>query len=189
MTKNLTGKLAELLSGERVVVLDIETTGLSPDFDRIIEVGVLEFVDCKLVKQYSKMFGGGTSPDFLVSNIHGITDESRKDKETFEDCAIKVANYLSNAILVGHNIKRFDLPMLQAKLKLLDCKIDNVRVVDTCLLARRLKLGSNSLESLCQKFGIKHGGHRGLGDSLSSLELLEKLVELLGVEELNNLFN
>ena len=177
----------KIFNNLRVIILDIETTGLSKDFDRIIELGVMEYDNGELVVNYSKLFGGGRSQINTIK-IHGIKDSERIGLKTFEECAEDVSNYLSNAILVGHNVRRFDIPMINAKLKSAGKELSNIKIIDTCELAKRVKIASdNKLETLCNHFGIKHGGHRGLADAKCTLELLLKLIDLLNVEDVDEI--
>ena len=179
--------MLDVFGGERVIVLDIETTGLSRDFDRIIELGVIEYNKGEMVTEYSKLFGGGKS-SISVVKIHGIKDSERIGLETFEECAGRIAEYLSNSILVGHNIKKYDIPMIEAKLATVGERLENVRIVDTYELSKRVKLAKdNKLETLCEYFGIKHGGHRGLGDAKCTLEVLLRLLDILKVKDINEI--
>ena len=177
----------EIFKNERVIVLDIEATGLSKDFDRIIELGVIEYNKGKLITEYSKLFGGGKS-QISVVKIHGIKDSERIGLETFEECGERIAKYLSNAILIGHNIKRYDIPMINAKLATVGHKLENIQIIDTCDLAKKVKVASNNkLETLCNYFGIKHGGHRGLGDAKCTVEVLLRFIDILKVQNVNEI--
>ena len=177
----------KVFENSRIIVLDIETTGLSRDFDRIIELGVVEYDKGELVVSYSKLFGGGRS-QMNVVKIHGIKDSERRGLKTFEECAGDISSYLSNAILVGHNVKRFDIPMISAKLKSVGKELTNIQIIDTYELSKRVKIASdNKLETLCNHFGIKHGGHRGLADAQCTFELLLRLVDLLEIENINEI--
>ena len=177
----------EIFKNERVIVLDIEATGLSKDFDRIIELGVIEYDKGELVTEYSKLFGGGKSPISVV-RVHGIKDSERRGLETFEDCAERIAKYLSNAILIGHNIKKYDVPMIKAKLATMNQQLENIQIIDTCDLAKKVKVASdNKLETLCNYFGIKHGGHRGLSDAKCTGEVLLRFIDILKIKDVNEI--
>ncbi len=176
----------ELLS--RVCVVDIETTGLQKQLDRIIELGVVEYVDNELKLEFSKLFGGGRCIPFLSKSIHKIKDRDRKGKPTFEECAEKVSGFLSNCYLVTHNGKRFDIPMLEIKLG--KYKIVNSKYIDTLVIARKLdkfKDKNKDLKSLASYYNIDYGNHRGLGDAQTTFELLKCLMQEMNITKLEDL--
>jgi len=67
------------------------------------------------VREYTTQFGGGHSSMYLVRNVHHIKDRERLNKKTFKERAKKMAEYLSNSLLVTHNGEKFDIPMLNQK--------------------------------------------------------------------------
>ena len=149
----------------------------------------MEYNDCKLVTEYSKLFGGGKS-QISVIRIHGIKDSERVGLDTFEDCGEDIANYLSGAILAGHNIRRYDIPMIEKKLETVGFKLENIEIIDTLDMAKRVKIAANNkLQTLCEHFGIVHGGHRGLSDAKCNVELLVKLIELLEIKDVNEIIS
>jgi DNA polymerase-3 subunit epsilon len=162
----------------RLIVLDLEATGLNMDFDRIIELGVVEMQMGRQVLEHSRQFRGGMT--FGSSRIHGISDTEREQEPTFEDAAADVARYLSDAWLAGHNIKRFDHPMIVSKLRAAHQGLSGVKLIDTLTLAKRLGVMGKSLKALCQRYNIVHGGHRGLNDARCTLQLLIVLATNLG---------
>ena len=178
-----------IFKGTNIKVLDIETTGLEPQIDTIIELGVIEFQDGVFVQEHSRLFGGGKCSFDLVK-LHGIKDSEREGLETFEQCGEKISKYLSNSILVGHNLKKFDVPFMDEKLKNSGFMLYNYKIIDTLLLSRKhkvAKLGSNSLGNLCSQYKIEYGNHRGLADSRSTWNLLLKLIEELRIDKLEDL--
>lgn len=168
----------DILKNKRLICLDIETTGLDITKNTIIELGVIEVVGGKVKTEYTKLFGGGASPVYLMRNVHKIKDSDRKGKKTFKQCAEKIAEYLSNAVIITHNGDGFDIPMIQKKLSEAGYSIQNSKYIDTLKIARKLKHESNSLGNLCKEYGIEYGGsdgtrsHRGLEDAYATLDLL-----------------
>lgn len=168
------------LRNRRLICLDIETTGLDIVLNTIIELGVIEYTSGLEKQRYSRTFGGGHSPMYLVRKIHHIKDATRKRLPRFKDCADKISNFLSNSCIVTHNGTRFDIPMIEQKLSEAGHKLENCVYIDTFLIAKKLGHESNSLESLAKEYGIEYGGHRGLGDAETTLQLLFCLVEKNG---------
>jgi DNA polymerase III epsilon subunit-like protein len=184
------------LKGTCVLGLDIETTGVK-DTDCIIEIGMIELLEGIAHPAYPKgitrMFGGGSSsPEAL--RVHGITDEERKGIKTFAQKASGFVKAITTVrkgtdgtplktVIVGHNVEKFDLKMLFGACKAAGSPVvptQQIYVADTLKLSRTY-IGSASpdhkLETLCKVFNIKHGAHRGLGDTRSSLNILAVCLE------------
>lgn len=174
-------------SDVRLVCVDIETTGLNPEFDRIIELGVVEHKGQELILEHSKLFGGGRSSPYVVKSVHGIKDCMREKMPSFEESAKDIATYLSGSVLVGHNLKKFDYPFITHRLAVGGYKLSDVRLVDTLVLARRMDYASNTLEDLSARFGIEHGKHRATGDAWTCHELLVHLMKVLNVTSLEEI--
>ena len=189
-------KCPDILKGQRLIALDIETTGLSIPYNMIIELGVIELINGEVKTEYSRLFGGGHSSMYLVRKVHHIKDSERKNLATFAQSAEKIASFLSNSTIVTHNGKAFDMPMIQRKLKDAGQEITNFRQLDTLALVRAMRKeqddemddkqerirGRNTLGSLCAEFGLQYGGetgdaaHRGLEDAWACLDLLFYLI-------------
>lgn len=178
----MTYKCPEGLKSSRLIVLDLETTGLHQVFNNIIELGVVEVNGGEVTKEYSRLFGGGRSSMYLVRKVHGIKDADREGKPTFKQCARKVADYLSGAILITHNGTKFDIPFMEAKMKEVGVNLSHHRHIDTYLISKKLEHEKNSLEWLCGKYGIPYdeSNHRGLTDCLCTLQLLYAFCEKFG---------
>lgn len=162
----------------RVIALDIETTGaFKGEVNRIIQLGVVEFNNGKFVREYVKLFGGGKSTP-ICYKIHHIKDSDRDGCPTFESCCENVARYLSNSIIVGHNVVSCDMRMINGYMKTLGLKIENYKMVDTYRLAKNiLPIKKFNLELCCSELGIGFGNHDALGDAKSSLCVLDQLIK------------
>ena len=178
----------EIFIGTNIKVIDIETTGLDVQLDTIIELGVIEYEDGEFIREHSRVFGGGSSSPNLVK-IHGIKDGERIGLLRFEDCAENIANYLSNTILAGYNLKKFDIPMIAYKLKSSGRILENYKTIDVYNLVRRLKIATvdNKLKTVCEKYGIGYGNHRGLEDSRCTWSLLNRLIEEYKIKDIKEL--
>lgn len=197
-------QISQMFAGSRVIALDIETTGLKPENSDIIELGVVEFVDGVETRRNSALYGGGSSPQRALE-VHGITDEERKGLKTFAEQAHFFQKYIAaeipdertrrgikETIIVGHNVIDFDLPFICGIAKTaghsLTARDGYVLVADTLKLARKhLSAPDFKLETLCKVYKIEHGGHRGLGDALSSWHVLLTIMETTGVQHISKL--
>ena len=163
---------------DRVIALDIETTGaFKGEKNRIIQLGVVEFNNGKFVRQHVKLFGGGKSTPFCLK-IHNIKDSDRDGCPTFESCCANVAKYLSNSIIVGHNVASCDMRIINGYMDELGLKIENYKLIDTYKLAKEvLPLKKFNLELCCAELGLDFGKHDALGDAKSSLLVLDQIVK------------
>jgi len=87
-----------------VIAIDVETTGLDPEKDKIVELGTARMVNGKINKVHSRLINPGIPIPPEASAIHGITDKKVKDAPEFGDIVQKVADWLSTAdVLVAYN--------------------------------------------------------------------------------------
>ena len=93
-------------------VLDLETTGLSPNYDSIIEIGIIKVKENKIVDKYNSLINPGFLINEYITSITGITNEMLKGKPKIIDLKKEVLNFIGNDVLVGHNIS-FDVSFLQ----------------------------------------------------------------------------
>jgi DNA polymerase-3 subunit epsilon len=168
----------------REIIFDTETTGLSADAgDRIIEIGAIEMIDRfptgKTFHEYLHPGSRDIHPD--AQRIHGISKEQLKDKPSFADIASKFQKFFSDGTLIAHNA-RFDVGFLDAELKRVgQPPIDVTRVVDTLAIAKRkFPGGRNSLDALCDRFGISRATRTLHGALLDSELLADVYIELTG---------
>jgi len=160
----------------RIIVLDTETTGLSPENgDRVIELGCVELIGRKLTGNNLHLYFNperDSHEDAL--RIHGLTTEFLSDKPKFAQKAQDILAYLQGAQLVIHNAP-FDLGFLDKELSLLGLKSLKTYVsgvIDSLALAKDLFPGKrNSLDALCDRLGVDNSG-RTLHGALLDAELL-----------------
>ena len=167
----------------REIIFDTETTGLDNKLDRVIEIGGVElenhFPTGKTLHLYINPGDRKVHPDALA--VHGITDESLKDKPPFADVAQQILDFFSGARWVAHNAT-FDMGFINAELDRLGLPpIAQERVTDTLALARRKHpMGPNSLDALCRRYGIDNSHRTRHGALLDSELLAEVYIEMIG---------
>ncbi|WP_034998081.1 DNA polymerase III subunit epsilon [Beijerinckia mobilis] len=167
----------------REIILDTETTGLDPaEGHRIIEIGCVELLHSVPTGQtYHVYIDPQRDIPADAVKVHGITAEFLAGKPLFADIAQDFLKFIGDAKLVAHNAA-FDMRFLNAELALLGLDpLDLERVVDTLSLARRRYPGaSNSLDALCQRYGIDNSRRTKHGALLDAEILADVYVELLG---------
>lgn len=163
----------------RQIVLDTETTGLNArSGDRIIEIGCVELVNRRLTGNNLHFYINperDSDPGALA--VHGLTTEFLSDKPKFADIADPLRDFLKDAELIIHNAP-FDIGFLEAEFALLGLPPFSQHcgeVIDTLVRAKAMFPGKrNSLDALCDRFGISNA-HRTLHGALLDSELLAEV--------------
>ena len=160
------------------VLFDIETTGLDPERDRIIEISALKIVCGDVVEEFSTLVNPGVHIPDLASDISGITDDMVKDAPDTKTALKDFMDFIGDAVLTGHNIDRFDLQFIRRDVSAyLGSEVVNEHL-DTLVIAKRYlpQLESRSLGSLSSYYGVSYeGAHRALTDCRINLEVFRNL--------------
>lgn len=98
-----------------LAILDLETTGVDPKADRIVEVGVLKVLPGREPSRYRRLVDPGVPILAAASAVHGITDADVANAPQFRTIAPRLARLLEGSDLAGFNLRRFDLPFLAAE--------------------------------------------------------------------------
>ena len=170
----------------REVVLDTETTGLSPEEGhRIVEIGCLELINHLPT---GRKFHSYLNPDRDIpveaTAIHGLAHKDLLGQPRFADQVEPFLRFIGDDTLVIHNAG-FDLNFLNAELDRLSLAlIEPNRAVDTLLLARQKFPGSPaSLDALCKRFSINNSMRARHGALLDADLLAQVYVELIGARQ------
>jgi len=99
-----------------LVVLDIESTGVWIEKDRIIEIALLKYLPDGSKEVFHTKVNPGIGIPGLVTQLTGISDRDVQDSPTFQSISHQVYSFLEDADFGGYNIERFDLPLLQREL-------------------------------------------------------------------------
>ena len=160
-------------------IVDIETTGLSPLRDEIIEISALKVREHIVVDKFSTLTKPAALISPFISALTGITNEMVKDAPEIKSILLSFKDFLANDCIVGHNIN-FDYRFLHHNLeKYFGTGLDNDRL-DTVKLARKFcpDLPSYKLSSLAKHFDINtEGHHRALKDCEMTYNLYNKIIE------------
>lgn len=167
----------------RQIVLDTETTGLSPEQGhRLIEIGCIEMVNRRMTgNRFHFYINPERAIDEGAIKVHGITTAFLKDKPTFDQIAEPLFSFLTGAELIIHNAP-FDLGFLNmefARLKNNKKSLSPITqycsVIDTLVMARKEFPGQqNTLDALCRRFGVNNK-HRDLHGALIDAALLAEV--------------
>jgi len=167
----------------REIVLDTETTGISPQAGhRIVEIGALELVNqVPTGERYHVYINPERDMEAGAVEIHGLTAEFLADMPVFSEIVDKFLEFIGDSRLVIHNAE-FDMGFINAELGRLKRKpLAMSRSLDTLSMARKKFPGSPaSLDALCKRYEIDNS-HRELHGALVDADLLASVyVEMLG---------
>ena len=179
----MTGKIGKRLHdyAENYVVFDLETTGLSPARDEIIEIAGIKVRDGSVEEEFSTLVNPGIPIPWAASRVNGITDAMVKNAPYLAEALGAFLDFVGEAVLVGHNIHSFDLPFVYTgAAKTLDRQIAN-NYVDTLYLAKSClpQLRHYKLTDLSEYFGFEtEGAHRALADCRMNQKCYEALLKI-----------
>lgn len=163
-------------------IIDIETTGLSPEYDQIIELSALKISDNVIIDSFSSLVkpvpnNAGMYVDDFITDLTGITNEMLSAAPdtipTFEE----YLHFLGNDILIGHNVN-FDINFLYDYSEKLFSKPLSNDFVDTLRISRRLHSdwSSHTLLVLSDAYRIDYSNaHRSLSDCHITLKCYDAL--------------
>ncbi len=162
-----------------VVAIDLETTGISPLVDKIIEIAAVK-VSADGVEVFETLINPKIEIPPFTTDIHGITDAMVKDAPLICEVLPKFAQFIGDLPLVAHNAK-FDLGFLVFDYHQQKLPLPKSHVVCSCLAARRAlrQVENHKLSTLCHALKIPLvNHHRASDDAWASLSVLAKcLVE------------
>ena len=177
-------KRGNRLSGYRsdYVVFDLETTGLSPEIDEIIEISAIKVKKGKVEGHFSTLVNPNRRIPAAASQVNGITDEMVKDAPKLKDALESFLSFIGKEILVGHNIHSFDMKFLNhAMEELYGTNVSN-DYIDTLYMARSClkELSHHRLTDLAAYFHIiKEGAHRAQNDCMMNQKCYEEMGKLM----------
>mgnify|MGYP004507461039 CR=1 FL=1 len=161
------------------VVIDIETTGLDPSRDKIIEIGAIKVVDGVEMDAFSSLINPDVAIDDFITNLTGITNEMLCNAPGLKSVLCDFSDFIEDSILVGHNIN-FDVNFLYDNFERCLSRPLTNNFVDTLRLSKWLfkSLSSYKLGFLAKYFDIPiDGAHRSLADCRITKQVYEKIVE------------
>lgn len=161
------------------VALDLETTGISPASDRIIEIGAIKVLNGKEVEIFSSFVNPRMGIPERITDLTGIDFDMVKDAPTIDEIFPKILDFIGERALLGHNIL-FDFSFLKTAAVSLGFTFEK-NGIDTLRLARKFfpQLESRKLSYLCDYLKIDPGhSHRAYDDARSAKLLYEKMCEI-----------
>jgi len=155
------------------VVLDLETTGLDRQGDKIIEIAMIKFKDNEVSFSTETLINPGIHIPESASRVNHIYDEDVKNAPKIEDVIEAVNEFIEDLPIVAHNAS-FDVSFLAREMS--NAGISRkLEYVDTISLCRKvLNLKSNSLDAVSKHLQLsREETHRAMSDSVATAEILQ----------------
>ena len=171
--------MVDILEGHRVLAFDLETTGVSTNNDRIVQVALVGANSEGAPVNYDMIVNPQRPIPMGASRVHGIYDSDVRGKPVFKHYAEELFALMDGAVIVGHNARRFDMPLLENEY--LRCGMSPPKplvVLDTLEAVRRLKIPRpHNLGAQCARHGIDlSNAHDAAADAAACLLLLWRVM-------------
>ena len=184
------GQLSEILPGlqltRSIVMLDLETTGLDVETDRILEIAMVRIYP-KLQQLERMNLHTYLNPEIPIdpeaTAVHGISIDDVRDKPTFRAIAPQVVRMLIDADVMGYNARAFDVPILQRQLK--ECghtwDLEGVRIVDPMRIMKAQEQPYTLAAALHRYTGREPvDAHSAYADVMTTAEVLRAQIRRYG---------
>lgn len=160
------------------VALDLETTGLNPKMDRILEIGAIKVKEGKIIDSYQTFVDAGVVISERIKELTGIQDYMIAAGKKPEAAMNELVEFCEDYILLGHNIQ-FDFSFIKRWTVNHKLTFDK-NGIDTLKISKKLlsHLEKRSLEYLCKYYHIEHNNkHRAYDDAKAASDLYQLLAE------------
>lgn len=160
------------------VCVDLETTGLDPKTDKIIEIGAVKVKNGEITDRFQSFVNPGRLLTEKVKELTGISDKDLVNAPSVEEVLPEFLVFSGKDCLLGHSVL-FDYSFLKKAVVNMDKKDQYERFgIDTLKIARKhlASLESRRLTYLCEYYHIEQNAHRALQDAVATHKLYQKLI-------------
>ncbi len=161
------------------VVFDLETTGLNPQQEEIIEIGAVRIQNGELADTFSQLVASRNPLSEKIQSITGIKPSMLEGKPDLKDVLPRFLDFMKGSILVAHNA-RFDMGFLKHHYLTIFHEALEYPYLDTLALSRSLlRMKSYSLDRIAKKLGLgDFTHHRALEDAQITAKAFLKLIQI-----------
>ncbi|HBA70297.1 MAG TPA: PolC-type DNA polymerase III [Lachnospiraceae bacterium] len=187
MEAYLVDDLKEIVTGDKgqglehtFVVFDIETTGFSPIYNRIIEIGAVKVEKGEITGKFSSFVNPDVPIPFEIEKLTGINDGMVIDSPAIEEVLPRFLDFCQGAVLVAHNAN-FDMSFIMENAARLGMQKE-FTYVDTVGIARLLlpHQAKHTLDAVAKTMGISlENHHRAVDDAQATAEIFVKFIPML----------
>ncbi len=168
------------------VVFDLETTGFSPEKNRIIEIGAVKVVNGAITDRFSSFVNPEVPIPFRIEELTGISDNMVLDAPVIEKILPEFMQFCEGCIMVAHNAS-FDMSFIDANCSRLGLLCEKT-VVDTVAMARVLLPALNrfKLDTVAKALGVSlENHHRAVDDAACTAEIFVKFLDMLKKQDID----
>lgn len=161
-------KCLKYLQYQEFVAIDVETTGLDPFKNKIIEIGAAKFLHGELTVTFSRLINPQCEIPEFITQINGITNEMVQKEKTIEEIMPEFLNFIGDLPLLAHNCS-FDLKFIKNNLP--PGRDLNNPTIDTLKIARLMfpEFENHKLGTVTKHLGIiNENQHRALSDAIAA---------------------
>lgn len=160
----------------KFVAIDVETTGLSPLYNELIEVSAIKYEGAKKIATFSTLIKPKKEISSVITNLTGITNKMLEDAPTVEKVMPQIIDFIGESPIVAHNAN-FDYSFLQNNS---NKSFTNNKVIDTVAISRKMlpNLPNHKLNTVAKCIGIQEEGfHRAEFDCECCAKIYIKYLE------------
>lgn len=170
--------------------IDVETTGTSPQFGRIIEVGIIRVEDGKVVEEFSSLVNPGTSVNPFIFSMTGIDPEELEEAPSFYSLKDQIRQLLTDSIFVAHSAM-FDYSFVKKEFERME---ESFRAQTCCTvkLSRKLypQFRHHNLDALIERFNFEcERRHRAFDDARVLWDFYNLNLQQFGQEKLSSVID
>ncbi len=161
------------------VVFDVETTGLSNQYDQIIELAAVKVKDGEIIDKFERFSNPHEKLSETIINLTHITDDMLVDAPEIEEVLTEFKEWVGDAIFVAHNAS-FDMGFIDTGYERLGFGSSTNGVIDTLELSRTIntEYGKHGLNFLAKKYGVElTQHHRAIYDTEATAYIFIKMVQ------------
>ncbi len=165
---------------ESYVVFDLETTGFSPEFNKIIEIGAVKIVEGKIVDRFSTFVNPQVPIPFKIEQLTSIKDDMVVNAPVIEEILPKFMEFCEGCIMVAHNAD-FDMSFIKNNCKRMNIPCEPT-IIDTVALARVLlpMLNRFKLDTVAKAVNVSlDHHHRAVDDAECTALIFQKFIPML----------
>lgn len=165
---------------DRYVVFDLETTGLSPNTCKIIEIGAVKVENGQIVDRFSTFVNPKEPIPYKIEELTSIRDDMVIDAPTIEEILPEFMKFCEGSIMVAHNAE-FDMSFIKKNCDRQGISYD-FTIGDTMTLAQLLlpNLNRFRLDTVAKAIGVHLGNHhRAVDDAACTADIFLKFIEML----------
>jgi len=160
------------------IVLDLETTGLNVEKDRILEIGAVKVVNSKVIDTFDYVIKTDIEVPEDIIKITGITQEEINQGKSISEALLQLKTFISNYCVIGYNIMNYDARILHFECVRHNVEYPFIRIIDVLPIVRQAVQGipSYSLFDVAKVLNIQfQTAHRALADCLICNEIYQRI--------------